>query len=172
MVPLPLLSDAAVRQVLADAKMLDRVEKDSLPSYICKLCGGVPRAVYYAHSRYTHKPLHLFYELEKSNMTNIWLDEADIPVLAACFQHCWAETDFTDSALLCGEPVSAVVARLGVFLQPSPRCDGTHRIVVPLYMYPRLGMSMEAVVEFAQGTDRGLQLEREFRSKVNNIVVE
>ena len=104
---------AVRRSCQTDAQKLHRVEKDGLLSYICKLCGGVPRAKYYAHSRYTHKPLHLFYEVDKSNMTNIWLDEADVPVLTACFQDCWAETDFTDSALLCGEPVSAVVAQLG-----------------------------------------------------------
>ena len=177
-IPLPLLSDAAVRQVLADAQILTLVEAEGTLDYICKLCGGVPRAalvmIRQVRLNESVHPLAVVAEVLRSGMRKVHEtpEESDLPLLVKCFQHCWAETYFTESALLCGEPVSAVVARLGVFLQPSPRCDGTQRIAVPLYMYPRLGMSMEAVVEFAQGTDRGQQLEREFRSKVNEIVVE
>ena len=172
MIPLPLLTDKSVECILADENILTRVKEEQLLSFICKLCSGVPRAVL-AVVTYFQRNIHIqtdytvllqtvcFYCLE-----NTALQGTDRALFIKCLQYCWTETYFHHSAQLFSEPISCIIARLGIYMQSHPIDDTTIRLVVPLYMYLRLDMSEKSLLAIAQGSEIGTRLGSAFRSQV------
>ena len=166
-IPLPLLTDASVERMLDDAHVLDRVMKEDNLQYVARLCSGVPRAIDAA--------VHYLVRVSSTDraalddgvcsfcLQEVLISSGDRDLYTKCLEISWASFFLPLSASLCGQPLSALVARLGIFVKYHPTFDNLVILVVPLYMVRYLNLSVRSAKSIAEGSDVGSRLENAFR---------
>lgn len=169
MIPLPLLSDVAVRSIIKDAGALPVLTENNL-QFICTLCSGVPRAVSgvltYLASHSTGQPISL--KLLENAVSlhcirNSAFGEEDAQLFIRCLELSWAEIYLPDSASVCDTPLTSAIARLGIFTEHHPEDPHLLRLKVPNYLSRAHNPSIRSIVAIAQYDDAGSRLECGFR---------
>jgi U4/U6 small nuclear ribonucleoprotein SNU13 len=164
MIHLPLLTAESVKNILRDNGMLEEAERENNVDFIIALCSGVPRAVSAIVSRmkkYFSRPSRT--DLENSVCDHCLDREVvksrDLPLFLYCLELCWAEVYIPLSATLWDQPVSLVVARLGIYTQRHPKDDRLMRFAVPLYLLRHCKPSIRSLASIAEHADAGSRLE-------------
>jgi hypothetical protein len=172
LIPLPLLTSISVKAILQDRKdklppvLFDETgePKEEIIDHIYGFTGGVPRAVNAAVLCYLYSKNATPSDVEESVITNCqgsFLSENDRSIFYCCLELSWAEISMTNDGTIFDEPITAVVARLGIYRDYNSAQSFT--LSIPPFLMRMYNCPSRSIISIAESENKGHRLEAGFR---------
>jgi hypothetical protein len=168
-IPLPPLSESGIAAVMREFR-LDRVIDQV--SAIHTLTGGIPRAVYAVVRFFTLDGTKTSVQDELSALLNTLrlvcpqaMSPDDTDNFRRCTELSWAGMHFTDDSMIFNEPITSLMARVGIFRQIDTRGrdHNSFKLLIPLFMLHSHMPSAHSLLAIKEYEDKGSRLECGFR---------
>ena len=88
---------------------------------------------------------------------------SDYKLLISCLELSWAGIFLSQFSTLLGEPLTSVIARLGIYTKNHPKDPRLVRLVVPLYLIRYLNPTAKSLIAISEHEDSASRLECGFR---------
>ena len=172
LIPLPLLTSISVKAILQDQKKRLPLSlfndigepKEEIIDHISGFTGGVPRAVNAAVLCYLYSKNATPSDVEKFVITNCQgnlLSDIDRGIFYCCLELSWAQIRMTNDETIFNEPITAVMARLGIYRDYHP--DQSFTLSIPLFLMRMYNCTSRSLMSIAESENKGQRLEAGFR---------
>lgn len=175
LIPLPLLSSSSVKSILQEHR--EKLPSDlfnengdpneEIINFIHTFTGGVPRAIiaavtFYFSEKYASLSSMSALEAFVADICPINnLQERDRTILYLCLEFSWAQISMTDNYKIFDEPITAIIARLGIYR--SYQRYPTFTLKIPLYLIRGYSWIPRSIMSISENEDKGQRLESGFR---------
>jgi hypothetical protein len=138
--------------------------KKEIIDHIYVFTGGVPRAVNAAVLCYLYSKNATPFDVEEfviKNCQGTFLSDNDRGIFYCCLELSWAQIIMTDDDTIFNEPITAVMARLGIYRDYNP--DQSFTLKIPLFLMRMYNCTSRSIMSIAESENKGQRLEAGFR---------
>jgi hypothetical protein len=173
LIPLPLLTTNSIKLILqehAGKLSLDLFNENNEPkeeiiNHIYSFTSGVPRAVNAALLCYLQTNNPTFTRVENfivRKCSGPTLLEQDRAIFHCCLELSWAQISMTNKETILNEPITAVIARLGIYRNYNENSP-SFTLTIPRYLTRLYNWPYLSIMSIAELEDKGQRLESGFR---------
>lgn len=164
LVPLPLLNIESVKLMFSEFK-LPLPSKEKLDE-LHLLTGGVPHAVVCAVSCFrsnVEPSLDTLAQTITAKCGRLILDPNDAKFFHVCLELSWTRIHLNDECFILGEPITALIARLGIYREYDSNNSTFYVLKVPVYVLRCHNCTPRSLQSITEYSEKGARLECGFR---------
>jgi len=138
---------------------------------IREFTGGIPRAVVEV-IRYVANQSVVFTKLSEPQIEDITSavqqsccrvpNSQDSRSFDRCLEMSWCAIEFSDRSTICGEPITCLIARLGIFREEMDKTSGRFKLLIPKFMRSYQHKHSRLIEDILKDRDIGNRMECAF----------